>query len=175
VAAESEDSILCYSDLPMATRKKPPAKAAPELPFSVEPYVPITGDKVRYTGKDTVYVVSRVYRDGTEVDLSYPGTNFERYRVRITELEPLEPQAQRPARPAPPPRSRIDTAEVRERLESVAQSTVDHLSGEIAILKKYLRTKGAPTEALEILDTFCEEQEKAWKDTVTRVSKLLES
>jgi len=162
----------------MATRKKPPAKAAPELPFSAEPepYVPITCDKVRYIGKDTVYVVSRVYRDGTEVDLSFPGTNFERYRVRIAELEPLEPTAQRPARPAPPPpRPQIDIDEVRERLESVSHSAVDHLSGEIAILKKYLRTKGAPAEALEVLDTFCKEQEEAWKDTVAKILGLLDS
>jgi hypothetical protein len=64
----------------MATRKKPPAKstAAPAL------YV---GARVIPRGSDSVYEITRVSDDGTQVDLCLRGTNLERFRVPVASLK----------------------------------------------------------------------------------------
>ena len=50
----------------------------------------------------------------------------------------------------------------------------DHLNGEIAILKKYLKSKGVSQSASGPLDEFCKATEAGWKDAVEAIDKALE-
>ena len=52
--------------------------------------------------------------------------------------------------------------------------SVQHLSGEVAVLKKYLKSKRVPEEALGELDLFCKDTEERWQVAVAKISKLLE-
>jgi hypothetical protein len=51
---------------------------------------------------------------------------------------------------------------------------MDHLSGEIGILKKYLKSKKAPPEVSNDLDAFFKQQREAWESIVAKISDLLE-
>jgi hypothetical protein len=47
-----------------------------------------------------------------------------------------------------------------EHVAVVQHSVLDHLSGELAILKKYLKTKHVRADAGEELDTLCKKHEE---------------
>jgi hypothetical protein len=64
----------------MAKARKP--AAAPEPPR--------IGDKVKPGKSEMVYEISSVSREGDEVNLHVPGTNLERFRVRIEDLTFVE-------------------------------------------------------------------------------------
>lgn len=49
---------------------------------------------------------------------------------------------------------------------------MDQLSGDIAVLKKYLKSKGV--RAAEDLDQLCKDNEKSWQTAVAKIAKLLE-
>lgn len=51
---------------------------------------------------------------------------------------------------------------------------MDQFSGEIAVLKKYLRSKRVPADAIEELDSLCKDTESRWKVASKRISELLE-
>lgn len=64
----------------MTTRKKPPAKA------TEPPAVLYVGARFRLSCSDSVYEITRVSRDGTQVDICLRGTNLERFHVPVTHL-----------------------------------------------------------------------------------------
>jgi hypothetical protein len=62
---------------------------------------------------------------------------------------------------------------VRERIANAQQSSIDQFSGDIAILKKYLKRKGIDQVALEELDSLSEDMEKRWNAAVETISGML--
>jgi hypothetical protein len=138
-----------------------------QLPLTWQPQV---GDRVSM-GTETVYSITRVNPDGRDVNLQLPGTNIERFRISVDDLKPTEPVRQASSKPTQPT---INLEEVRERISTAQQSSVDQFSGDIAILKKYLKSKGIEAAALEELDSLCEDMEKRWNAAVETISGLLE-
>jgi len=125
------------------------------------------GDRVTLGKSDTVYTISRVSPSGTQVDLYLAGTNIERFRVPVSDLNFVErPTPRQPPKPAKPA---IDVDEVHEHLLSAQHSSMDQLSGDIAILKKYLKSKGIRATAIEELDSLCEATEKRWAEAVEAI------
>lgn len=51
---------------------------------------------------------------------------------------------------------------------------MDQLSGDIAILKKYLKSKNLPAEAADELDRLCKDTEENWRAVVAKIAELLE-
>ena len=68
----------------------------------------------------------------------------------------------------------ISLEEVRERITTAQQSSIDQFSGEIAMLKKYLKSKGIDQDALDELDDLCNDTEKRWHAAVESIEGLLE-
>ncbi|WP_035348210.1 hypothetical protein [Edaphobacter aggregans] len=137
-----------------------------------KPPPPSVGDKVTFPQSDTVYTVSRVSLSGTQVDLHLEGTNIERFRVSIADLDFLNRPTPRP--PAKPAKPAIDVEAIRERLTTAQHSSMDQISGDIAVLKKYLRSKGVSASAINALDDLCEETEKRWADVVEQIIDSLD-
>lgn len=149
-----------------------PAKRAPKIEPTPEPTarLPHVGEQVIVGPSGNVYVVSRVSTDGSDVDLSLPGTNMMRFRVPVADLNFVEKEQPRQAKPAKPV---INVEEIRERIIAAEHSSVDQFSGDIAVLKKYLRSKGIDAAIIEELDALCEDMEERWKIAVSTISKLL--
>jgi hypothetical protein len=129
------------------------------------------GDRVTVGKSDTIYTVSRVNHTGTQVDLHLAGTNIERFRVPVSDLNFVERPT--PRQPPKPARPAIDVDEVHERLVSAQHSSMDQLSGDIAILKKYLKSKGIRSTAIDELDSLCEATEKRWAEVVEEIMNSL--
>jgi hypothetical protein len=117
----------------------------------------------------TEFLVTQV--GGTTATLNIPGTNFNRYNVPFSDLSFVQKVPRSTPRPAQPA---INVEELRERVDNVRHKTTDELNGELAILKKYLQTKGVPAKASEHIDTFRDQQERAWEALAERISKLIE-
>ena len=159
--AESTPSV--EQRLAQALSQKPPRPSAHE---DNQPAANV-GDKVTFSQSDTVYTISRVSPSGTQVDLRLEGTNIERFRVPVADLNFVDrPTPRQPPKPAKPA---IDIEAVRERLTTAQQSSMDQLSGDIAVLKKYLRSKGVSASAIDTLDDLCEETEKRWAEVVAEI------
>ena len=73
-----------------------PAQAAPR-----EEPPPSVGDRVTYSQSDTVYTISRVSPSGTQVDLRLEGTNIERFRVPVADLDFVDRRTPRQSPPKP--------------------------------------------------------------------------
>lgn len=146
----------------MAKARKQDAEPEP-------PPVPQSGDRVKVGTSDTVYVVTRASANGKDVNLSLPGTNIERFRVPTEDLKFVDLASRAQAKPVKPS---INVDEARERLSTVQHSSVDQLSGDIAILKKYLKSKGV--DAAEELDRLCETTEKRWAAAIEAINEMLE-
>ena len=141
-----------------------------QLPLTWQPQV---GDRVTL-GTETIYTVTRASQNGSDVDLQTPGTNLYRYRVPIGDLKPVD-TVREPSRPTSKPAQKsVDVEAVREHLANAQHSSVNQFSGDIAILKKYLKSKGIDAVALEELDNLCEDMEKRWNAAVETISGLLE-
>ncbi|HTF67393.1 MAG TPA: hypothetical protein VK638_32410 [Edaphobacter sp.] len=170
----------------MATRRKPP-KNVGELDFSkrladalgqqAEPEkpqtgrMPVVGDRVMVGTSDTVWTVLSISHSGKEVNLHIPDTTLQRFRVMISDLRFLDgPFAPKPREPEKP---KIDVEEVREHIASVHHSIMEHLNGEIAVLKKYLKSKRIPFSASDALDGFSETTEVGWKKAVEAIEAAL--
>jgi hypothetical protein len=177
----------------MATRNtKQPRKKAPTLPtVSVEEQLaealtekpnkttaehanarlPSLGERVSIGSSETVFSITRVSEK--DVDLQLPGTNIERFRVPVDDLQYLDApkEASRSSKPAKPA---INLEEVRERITSAQQNSIDQFSGDIAILKKYLKSKGIDQAALDELDDLCNDTAKRWRAAVETIEGLLE-
>ena len=147
------------------------AKARTQAATPEPPPIPQVGDRVTLGSSDTVFIVTRASSDGKDVDLNLPGTNIERFRVPTDELKFVDLAPRPPSKPARP---RINVEEVRERLATAQDSSMDQLSSDIAILKKYLKSKGVPTEAAEELDHLCKDTEESWHAAVAKIAELLE-
>jgi hypothetical protein len=129
------------------------------------------GDRVTIGNSETVYTISRVSSSGTQVDLYLAGTNIERFRVPVSDLNFIErPTPRQPPQPAKPA---IDVDEVHEHLLAAQHSSMDQLSGDIAILKKYLKSKGIRATVIDELDDLCEATEKRWAEVVEEIMKSL--
>ena len=72
-----------------------------------------------------------------------------------------------------PAKPTIDVKAVREHLITAQHSSMDQLSGDIAILKKYLRSKGIRSSAIDELDDLCEATEKRWAAVVEEILSSL--
>lgn len=51
---------------------------------------------------------------------------------------------------------------------------MDQLSGEIDVLKKYLKSKRVPEEAISELDSLWRDVEKRWKETAQAIEEIFE-
>lgn len=173
------------------TARKPRKKAAPKEPPDVagelaaalaeksqtrptrhdEAPAPEVGDRVTINGSKigTEFLVTQV-GDGTAT-LNIPGTNFTRYNVPFSELSFVEKVPRSTHKPAEPA---YNAEEIRERIDNVHHKSMDELSSELAILKKYLQSKNVPAEASEHIDAFSDRQERAWESLADKISKLLE-
>jgi len=178
----------------MATRKtKQRRKQAPALPtVSVEEQfaealtekpnrttvehanarLPTLGERVSIGSSGTVFSITRVSEK--DVDLQLPGTNIERFRVPVDDLRYLDAPKE-PSRSSKPAKPSINLEEVRERIATAQQSSIDQFSGDIAILKKYLKSKGIEQDALDELDQLCNDTEKRWRAAVETIEGLLEN
>ena len=141
-----------------------------QLPLTWQPQV---GDRVTL-GTETIYTVTRASQNGSDVDLQTPGTNLYRYRVPIGDLKPVDPVREPSRQTNKPAQKSFDVEAVHEHLANAQHSSVDQFSGDIAILKKYLKSKGIDAVALEELDNLCEDMEKRWNAAVNTISDLLE-
>lgn len=117
----------------------------------------------------SIYVVTRA--NDKDVDLNLEGTNMERFRVPVSDLKFVDLAPRPPAKPAKPS---INVEEVRERLATAQHASMGQLSGDIAVLKKYLKSKGVPSEASEELDRLCKDTEESWHAAVTKIREVLE-
>ena len=79
-----------------------------------------------------------------------------------------------PSRSSKPSNPAINLEEVRERITTAQQSSIDQFRGDIAILKKYLKSKGIEQDALDELDQLCNDTEKRWRAAVETIEGLLE-
>jgi len=61
-----------------------------------------------------------------------------------------------------------------EHVASVQRTALRNLAGELAALKKFLKSKRVSTEAVGELDTLVEQQEKAWDTTIMKIRKMLD-
>ncbi len=170
----------------MATKRKPPKKAEPpdvsarltealaekqKAEGQTHQDTPVVGDIVTVgTGKSELRI-TKVYDNGQAVDLELPGTNLERFRVPVEDLNFVERQPRKPKEPEKP---KIDVEEVREHIDAVHHSIIEHINGEIAVLKKYLKSKGVTSSSAGSLDEFCRTTEAGWKDAVEAIDKALE-
>jgi hypothetical protein len=169
----------------MATRKKAAKKTAEPIDISAKLAeslsekskperhashdAPQTGDRVTVGNRETVWTVSSVSYNEREVNLSIPGTNLERFRVPVDDLNFVD---RAPRKPKEPPKPKMDVEAIRERVEEAEHSLLDHLHGEIVALKKFLRSKGLSDT--EVLDEFTKSTEMSWKEAVEAIDKKLE-
>ncbi len=138
------------------------------------PLMPQVGDKVRPGRSEMVYEISRVSQDGIDVDLHVPGMNLDRFRVRTDTLTFVERKP--PARTSNPftqPEPAFDASELMGRISTVHRENLGRFDDDIAILKKYLRTEGAPKAAISMLEDMSNEQHESWKTAVGRIKELL--
>jgi hypothetical protein len=64
--------------------------------------------------------------------------------------------------------------EITERIATVQHSRMDQLSGDIVVLKKYLKGKRVPDAVLKELNDLCEEQRVRRQGAVDTIRGLLE-
>lgn len=145
----------------LSERSKSEKHSAPEAPQ--------VGDRVTVDGSTTVWTVSSVSHNGREVNLSIPGTNLERFRVPIDDLN-FEGRV--PRKPKEPPKPKMDVKAIRDRMEETGHSILDHLQGELAALKKFIRSKGL--SVVDVLDEFEEKTEAGWKEVIEAIESKLE-
>jgi hypothetical protein len=151
----------------MAKRKQ---AAAPE-----PPPVPQVGDKVTIPRSELVFEISHVSKEGDDVNLHVPGTNLERFRVRVSDLTFVERKT--PARTSNPftnPEPTFDAGEMMERIATIKGENLKRLDDDVDILKAYLKTQHAPKAVIEALESLTVEQHVSWKKAVDRIKKLLE-
>ena len=118
----------------------------------------------------TVFSITRVSEK--DVDLQLPSTNIERFRVPVDDLRYLDAPKE-PSRSSKPAKPAVNLEEVRERITTAQQNSIDQFCGDIAILKKYLKSKSIDQDALDELDDLCNDTEKRWHATVETIEVLL--
>ncbi|HTF66739.1 MAG TPA: hypothetical protein VK638_29050 [Edaphobacter sp.] len=169
----------------MTTKRKPPKKAEPvdiskslfdALAQKPEPESrqhhdgPVVGDMVTVGSGTSVYTVLSVSQNGREVNLHIPGTNLERFRVPVRDLTIA---GQAPRKPKEPEKPQIDKEDVREHLVSTQHSSMHHFEGDIALLKKYLKSKGLPSSTADELDELRTDIEDRWGSAIESIMDKL--
>jgi hypothetical protein len=144
---------------------KPRKKASPPQP--PQPRIPVIGERVRRPGSDTEFEITFVSVDYRQVHIGIPLTKFEYRNVEASTLTYLEQWAARPAKPY------VDVELVMEHVASVQSTALRNLAGELATLKKFLKSMRVPAEAVEELDTIREQQEEAWDSTIAKIRNML--
>ncbi|HMH13453.1 MAG TPA: hypothetical protein VK578_10120 [Edaphobacter sp.] len=162
----AKPTVSVEEQLAEALAEKPTIKTTKHAPARI----PTLGEQVTIGSSQIVYNVLRVGE--TDVDLMRPGTNLQRFRVPVENLNFIDAPAQ--AAPSKPAKPAINIEDIRERIATARQSSVHQFSGDIAILKKYLKSKGINQDALDELDSLCEDMEKRWNTAVNTISGLLE-
>jgi hypothetical protein len=152
--------------------KRTPKVASHAVPHEPPP-APQVGDKVIPERSESTYIVTRVSPDGSELDLSLPGTNIERFRVKTATLKFVD-RVPQPTRPAAEGHPTLNAGEVTERIANVQRENLQRLDDDLDILTKYLKTEGAPKAAISILEGMSNEQHESWKTAVERIEELLE-
>jgi hypothetical protein len=163
----TEPTVSVEEQLALALNEKPTTTAVKDT----ETRTPRVGERVTLGTSETVYTITRANPNSTDVDLQRPGTNIERFRVPIQNLTFVDAPEASPSKPAKPA---INLEEIRERIVTAQHSSVEQFSGDIAVLKKYLKSKGIDSDAAEELDSLCEDMEKRWAKAVEAISDLLE-
>jgi hypothetical protein len=72
-----------------------------------------------------------------------------------------------------PNKPEVNLEEIREHIATAQHSSINQFSGDIAILKKYLKGKGIEAAVLKELDSLCEDLEESWKSAAEAISKML--
>jgi hypothetical protein len=170
----------------MATRRKPPQNAG-ELDFSerlsdslsqpeeLEPSLgdrlPEVGDRVRVGTSESVWTILSVSYSGEEVNLHIPNTSLQRFRVMVSDLVYVDgPTSTKPKEPKKP---KIDTEDVHEHLVSAQHGSMDHFEGDIALLKRYLKSKGLSASVADELDTLRMDIEGRWGEAIESIMDKL--
>lgn len=134
---------------------------------------PEVGDRVTM-GTEVVYSITRVSMDGGDVDLEMPGTNVQRFRVSVDVLKLIDPVHEPGRTISKHSKAEVNLEEIRERIATAQHSSINQFSGDMAILKKYLKSKRIEGAALKELDILCEDLEERWKAAAETISKVLE-
>jgi hypothetical protein len=150
--------------------KKPPERFRREAAASQR--IPVAGERVLRPGSDSEYEITWVAPDHNRVHIGVPRTNFEWRNVDPATLTYLDaPRNSQPTKPAKPS---FNAEEIEERIAIMQHESIQHISGEIAVLKKYLKSKHVPEEAAEELDALCKDTEERWQAAAAKIAELLE-
>jgi hypothetical protein len=133
--------------------------------------VPSLGDQVTIGKGDSIWSVSRVSTDGREVNLEIPGTNLERFRVNVDDLNFVERTTRH--KPKEPEKLKINAAEVRKRFTSARQKSTDELAHQIELLKKFLKNKGVQSTVSDELDELRMDIEDKWSVALESLNSVL--
>jgi hypothetical protein len=168
----------------MTTRRKPPQNAG-ELDFSKrladalgqskepeaspEGRLPVAGEQVRVGTSETVWTILSVSFSSREVNLHIPGTALQRFRVMVVDLVYIENLL--PPKPKEPATPKMDVEAIRDGIDEFQHSILDHLHGEVAALKKFVRSKGVSVDTE--LNRFVEATETAWNEAVEAITDAL--
>ncbi len=136
-------------------------------------YKPALGDRVTIGGGETIWTISSIGYKGDEVNLHIPGSNLERFRVRVSDLVPVEltPRTKPTLAPKKP---RIDAESINEALIVAQHESVQHLSAIILSLKEQLAANGAPPKSIAVLDKLCLTVDGAWDAALGSIMKMVE-
>jgi hypothetical protein len=163
----SKPTISVEQQLSQALAENPTRKSNKHS----EVRTPTVGERVTLGNSPTVFTITRATPTGRDVDLQLPGTTIERFRVPFDDLKFVDAPQSTPSKPA---KLAINVEEVREHIAIAQQSSVDQFSGDIAILKKYLKSKGVDPAASKELDDFCEAMQEKWNHLVVAIANLLD-
>jgi hypothetical protein len=143
------------------------AKARKQAAVPKAPPLPQVGDKVIPERSEATYVIIGIRSGGEYVDLELPGTNLNRFHVDVSTLTFVDRV------PPKPVKSESDTGEITERIATVQNENLQRLADDIAILTKYLKTKGVPNAAIDALEALRSEQRESWSTAVEKIEDLL--
>jgi hypothetical protein len=142
---------------------------ASESDENLNPGLPNVGDQVILRSSGTTYLVTAASPSGREVNLSLPGTNLERYRVSVDDLEFL---GRHPA-PSKPANPEWEPEEVVARFEKAKSSSQEQLNAELSELTSYLKTKGVPDLVSNEVNKLGDEIRAQWQEFLDRLPDLL--
>jgi hypothetical protein len=165
----------------MSNKRKPPRKAEsidisarlaakPKLEKHHSHEAPQVGDTVCIGSGEAEYRVSYVSPAGRDVNLDIPGTNLERFRVPIEDLTVTD---QVPLKPKVPAKPEIDKEDVHEHLVSAQHRSMHHFEGDIAVLKRYFKSKGVPSDSVNELDDLRMDIEDRWSGAIESIMDRL--
>ncbi|MEG9435685.1 hypothetical protein JAO29_05855 [Edaphobacter sp. HDX4] len=133
------------------------------------PALPNVGDQVILRSSGTTYLVTAASSNGREVNLSLPGTNLERYRVSVDDLEFL---GQQPA-PSKPAEPEWDPEEGEAHVEKARRSSLEQMDAELSELTRYLKTEGTPHSVSNKVNKLGDEIRAQWQEFLDRLPDLL--